>query len=125
MLKIEAMLIHAGKTKLKKTQRDLINAQVSEVGAVGFLDESMFQPALLKWANAQLNCGAWGVLHEGVQLGIFEACVAPGHSWVTCRHCRRLRRCAYAVIGYVACFLVIQPANLDSTILILDLAAAP
>ena len=55
VLKIEAMLIHAGKTKLKKTQRDLINAQVSEVGAVGFLDESMFQPALWKWANAQLT----------------------------------------------------------------------
>jgi hypothetical protein len=55
VLKIEAMLIHAGKTKLKKTQRDLINAQVSEVASLDFLEDSMFQPALWKWANAHLS----------------------------------------------------------------------
>ena len=55
VLKIEAMLIHAGKTKLKKTQKDLIESQMAEVASVDFLEDSLFQPALWKWAKGHLT----------------------------------------------------------------------
>ena len=52
ILKVEGMLVHAAKTKLKKTQRELVQVQMTEIAATDELEESMLQPALLAFAKS-------------------------------------------------------------------------
>lgn len=55
LLKIEGMLMHAAKTKLKKTQRELVSQQMAEVASMDDIDEGMIQPTLLKFAHSLLQ----------------------------------------------------------------------
>lgn len=54
ILKVEAMLIHAAKSKLKKTQRELIDAQFTQMAALS-LDENLVHSGLAKWAKSFLQ----------------------------------------------------------------------
>ena len=54
VLKIEAMLVQAHRTKIRRTQRELIGAQFAEMAKLD-LPETDIHPALLSFAKAILN----------------------------------------------------------------------
>lgn len=53
VLKVEAMLVTASKNRLRRTQRDLVAAQLAEI-AGSEIDENLVQPGLLAFAKSTL-----------------------------------------------------------------------
>lgn len=54
-MKIEAMLVHALRSKLKKTQRDLVAAQLADLAGTDLVEESQIHPALMVFARSTLS----------------------------------------------------------------------
>ncbi len=55
VMKIEAMFVHAYKTKVKKTAKELVSSQMLEISANSFgVEESDIQSGLMSWAKAQM-----------------------------------------------------------------------
>ena len=55
ILKVEAMFIQAYRTKLRKTQKELLAGQFAELAGCEGVSEQMVQPALLRFAQAALQ----------------------------------------------------------------------
>ena len=53
-MKIEAMLVHASRSKLKKTQRDLVAAQLAELAGSDLVEENQIHPKLMSFARSTL-----------------------------------------------------------------------
>lgn len=55
IMKIEAMFVHASKTKVKKSAKELVSSQMLEISANDFgVEESDIQSSLMSWAKAQM-----------------------------------------------------------------------
>lgn len=55
IMKIEAMFVHASKTKVKKSAKELVSSQMLEISANDFgVQESDIQSSLMSWAKAQM-----------------------------------------------------------------------
>lgn len=55
ILKVEAMFIQAYRTKLRKTQKELLAGQFAELSGCEGVSEQMVHPALLRFAQAALQ----------------------------------------------------------------------
>ena len=53
-MKIEAMLVHASRSKLKKTQRDLVAAQLAELAGSDLVEENQIHTVLMTFARGTL-----------------------------------------------------------------------
>lgn len=55
IMKVEAMFVHASKTKIKKSAKELISSQMLEISGNDFgVEESDIQSSLMSWAKAQM-----------------------------------------------------------------------
>ena len=53
--KVEAMLVQAAKSKVKRTQKEIITAQFQELAGSDTMDESMIQETLLSHSRSFLD----------------------------------------------------------------------
>lgn len=53
--KIEGMLLQAAKSKMKRTQKEIITAQFQDIAGSDLLDEGLIQPALLQHSRGFLD----------------------------------------------------------------------
>lgn len=59
--KVEAMLVQAAKSKVKRTQKEIIQAQFQDLAGSDSMDESMIQANLLSHSRSLLDWVMWWV----------------------------------------------------------------
>lgn len=55
VVKVEALLVQAAKSKVKKNQKDIISAQFQELAGSDEIDESMIHPTLISFGRSFLE----------------------------------------------------------------------